>query len=129
MAFDAIVALDGNFNRAVPILGALAKAANEGPYGQAHAISADGSSVFKTSRGWTRYLANNGGAYAESVLITLFGYNPTFLASQLPTPILAGKFRGLTGTLACIRAPGPILNFITAILTDKGVVYQQDEAC
>jgi hypothetical protein len=54
LSFDALTALDGGFNASVPFLTALAAAANEGPYGQAHGVAVDGVSVFKTTGGCNR---------------------------------------------------------------------------
>ena len=65
---DAFAALSGSFGATVPFLKSIADSTREGPFGQAKAIAPDGASVFKTQGGWTRYLANNGGAFAETIL-------------------------------------------------------------
>lgn len=131
MAFDALSSLAG-FDASLEYLSNL-KGADEGPFGQAHGITSDGQSVFKTTGGCNRYIANNGASFAESVLRVIFGYEPVYFATTDPTPTLANVTRGkLTGTLSCIR--GPVINgssprFATATLTAEGVSYQWSEGC
>jgi len=131
MAFDALSSLAG-FDASLEYLSNL-KGADEGPFGQAHGITSDGESVFKTTGGCNRYIANNGASFAESVLRVIFGYEPVYFATTDPTPTLANVTRGtLTGTLSCIR--GPVINgssprFATATLTAEGVSYQWAEGC
>ena len=131
MAFDALSSLAG-FDASLEYLSNL-KGADEGPFGQAHGITSDGQSVFKTTGGCNRYIANNGASFAESVLRVIFGYEPVYFATTDPTPTLANVPRGkLTGTLSCIR--GPVINgssprFATATLTAEGVSYQWAEGC
>ena len=131
MAADALAALSGNFVAATPFLVGVAGAAEEGPYGQAHGVSEDGGTVFKTTEGWTRYQANNGAAFAESLLVTWFGYSPEYSSSgnsssggggALPTPLLQGADRGVRGSLSCIQGPGSV-GYTTATLTSQGVQY------
>jgi hypothetical protein len=130
MAFDALTALAG-FNASINFLAGL-RGADEGPFGQAHGIAAD-ESVFKTTGGCNRYIANNGASFAESVLHVLFGYEPSYFADSDPQPALAGAPRGaLTGTLACIRGPsigGAAPRFATATLSAAGVSYAWSDAC
>ena len=38
----------------MPFLAGVAGVAGEGPYGQAHEVTADGGGAYKTSSGWTR---------------------------------------------------------------------------
>jgi hypothetical protein len=131
MAFDALTSLAG-FDAGLAFLAGL-RGADEGPFGQAHGVASDGTSVFKTTGGCNRYVANNGAAFAESVLHMVFGYEPPFAAAGDPQPALAGVPRGsLRGTLSCIRGPsinGSAPRFATATLTDKGVSYEWTSAC
>ena len=50
LSADALVGLSGSFAAATPFLVAMAGAADEGPWGQAHAISPVDGSIFKTKR-------------------------------------------------------------------------------
>ena len=125
MSADALVALDGGFSAALPFLVGVAGAADEGPYGQAHAIDGGGA-PFKTSDGWTRYQANNGAAFAETVLAVVFGFSPGYNGSV--APLLAGADRGVAGTLSCIRGPGA-RGFATATLSPAGVAYAWAPSC
>ena len=131
MAFDALTALAG-FNASIEYLAAL-RGADEGPYGQAHGVSADGSSVFKTTGGCNRYIANNGASFAESVVHVIFGYEPPYFAVTDPQPTLADVPRGgLTGTLSCLRGPsieGAPPRYATATLTAIGVTYSWAAEC
>lgn len=113
----------------MPFLAAVAGAADEGPFGQAHAIAPDGTSTFKTTQGWTRYIANNGGAFAESIVGRVFGFEPQWLASgdALPAPLQPAQERGLRGTLACVRLASG--RHMTATLTDAGVEFAWDASC
>jgi hypothetical protein len=131
MAADALTALAG-FNASVPFLAGL-RGADEGPWGQAHGVASDGASVFKTTGGCNRYIANNGASFAESVLRVLFGYEPEFLVSADPQPALADAPRGgLTGQLHCIRGPsigGAPPRFATATMSATGVAYSWGDTC
>lgn len=131
MAFDALTYLAG-FNASLMYLGSL-RGADEGPFGQAHGIASDGESVFKTTGGCNRYIANNGAAFAESVLHVVFGYEPDFFSASDPQPALASVPRGnLLGTLACIRGPainGSAPRYATATLSAGGVVYAWEDTC
>lgn len=130
MTADGLAALEGFFLAATPFLVGVAGAAGEGPYGQAHgvwpSVGEEPEAVFKTSDGWTRYQANNGAAFAETVLVTFFGYSPLYNSSNStsvpPAPLLPGADRGVRGTLACIRGPGST-GYTTATLTPQGVQY------
>ena len=80
---EALSIVDGNWSRSLPFLRAVAaNAGAEGPFGQAHALeneNATGSAsgnAFKTARGATRYVADNGGSFAETIVRNLFGYQP-----------------------------------------------------
>jgi hypothetical protein len=107
----------------------------EGPFGQAKEISADNTTAFKTYLGMTRYLANNGGGFAEAVLRTVFGYEPSWLLAAPPQPLppLASQPRGVAGTLSCIRGPGtaPPYAFATATLGSggNGVTWTWGDSC
>ena len=69
-------------------------------------------------------MANNGGAFVDVVLRTLFGYEPGWLAAAPPSPALSDWPRaGLSGELSCIRAPGEGGVYGTATLTSSGVSY------
>ena len=130
MAFDALSALAG-FNESVPYLAGL-RGADEGPFGQAHGIAADGKTVFKTTGGCNRYIANNGAAFAEAILHTLFGYEPGYSATTDPQPVNQGARAGLTGTLTCIRGPvigGAPPRYATATLSSAGLAYVWADAC
>jgi len=128
LAFDALTALGGGFAASLPFLEAVAASAREGPFGQAKAIGPDGASVFKTSDGWTRYLANNGGAFAESIVTRVFGFDPAWGGpSGGARPLLPGAPRGVRGTLSCVRDAGG--GYFTATLDESGVVYAPDGAC
>ena len=131
MAFDALTSLAG-FNASLAYLAQL-RGADEGPFGQAHGIASDGASVFKTTGGCNRYIANNGASFAESVLHVVFGYEPAFFATSDPQPALAGVPRGaLRGMLSCIRGPsinGSAPRYATATLTAAGVSYEWADAC
>jgi len=136
MCADALAGLAGGFGAATPFLVAVAGAAGEGPYGQAHGLSnsnsSDDGSVFKTADGWTRYTANNGAAFGESLLVTWFGFSPGYYSGgsaeeggggyPLPSPLLPGADRGLRGSLHCIQGPGSA-GYTTATLTSEGVEY------
>lgn len=126
LTFDALTALGNGFGASLPFLEAVAATSMEGPFGQAKAIGPDGTSVYKTSDGWTRYLANNGGAFAESIVTRVFGFDPSW--GSVVQPLLPGAPRGLRGTLSCIRIAGG--GYITATLQDSGgVVFAPDSAC
>eukprot|EP00047_Mylnosiga_fluctuans_P006723 m.248685 g.248685 ORF g.248685 m.248685 type:complete len:756 (+) comp15813_c0_seq1:800-3067(+) len=132
ITINALVLLTGDFNLSVSILASIGITTLEGPFGQAKAVPqtpADTYPPFKTALGWTRYLANNGGAFADSILTHLAGYQPGWLDPALPRPALAGVPRGLTGTLACIRGPGPQVRFATAQLDGAGVTYSWSDTC
>ena len=74
------------------------------------------------------YLANNGAAFAESVLRVVFGYEPSWLAGTDPAgPTLANATRGVSGTLSCVR--GPSGAYLTATLTNTGVDYAWSPTC
>jgi hypothetical protein len=131
MAFDALTSLAG-FNASLPFLAGL-RGADEGPWGQAHGVAGDGASVFKTTGGCNRYIANNGAAFAESVLRVVFGYEPEYIAAADPQPVAAGAPRGgLTGALHCIRGPavgGAAPRYATATLSAAGVAYAWADSC
>ena len=128
LLFEALTALEGGFAGSLPFLLCVAGVAEEGPLGQAHELSgADASGPpFKTTSGWTRALANNGAAFAEAVLRTVFGYDPPWGggggAAGLQ-PAFAGLRRwGLEGSqLLGIRAPGG--GYVDATLTEEGVSF------
>lgn len=125
LLFEALTALDGGFNGSVPFLLGAARAAALGPFGQANELDAAGV-PFKTANGWTRALANNGGAFAEAILRTLFGFDPPWLlrdAARDVRPSYPGLRRwGLEGsTLTGIRlADG---SYVDAELTEAGVAF------
>lgn len=98
--------LRGGFPDALGLLTGTAAVTREGPYGQAHMLDAALSGAYKTSSGWTRYTSNCGGAYAEVVVRTFFGYEPGWLAQSGPAPALADWPRGVNATLSCLRGPG-----------------------
>jgi hypothetical protein len=131
MAFDALTSLSG-FTKSLEYLSNI-RGADEGPFGQAHGITSDGSSVFKTTGGCNRYIANNGASFAESVLRVIFGYEPVYFTKNDPSPILSNVSRnGLLGTLTCIRGPsigGAAPRFATATLTSVGVTYLWSDVC
>jgi hypothetical protein len=75
-----------------------------------------------------RYLANNGAAFAESMLRVIFGYEPSWLGGTDPTgPTLPNASRGLQGSLSCIR--GPSGAYLTATLAESGVDYVWGPTC
>ena len=124
LLFEALTALDGGFGASVPYLAGVAGVARDGPFGQAHEVAADNSTVFKTASGWTRYTANNGASFAEVVLRTLFGYAPAWLpeaGAPLAPPAYANAPRGVNGTLYGIRLPSGA--HINAVLTAGGVRF------
>ena len=102
----------------------------EGPFGQAKEISTDNETAFKTYDGMTRYLANNGGAFAENILRTVFGYEPLWLEHDVRrVPALSNWSRGVRGTLHCVRGPGGH-QYGTAVLDDDvGVVFEWGPHC
>lgn len=126
LLFEALTLLDGGFASSVPYLAGVSAVSADGPFGQAHEIAADNTTAFKTSNGWTRYVANNGASFAEVVLRTLFGYSPTWAAlpdGALPTPALSAEPRGIGGSLFGVRLPGTSGRTIDAELTAAGVAY------
>lgn len=129
LLFSALTALDGGFGRSVPLLKGLADVARDAPYGQAKQVVAGGAGVIKPVNGWTRGLANNGAAFAEEVVKTLFGYTPPWLPGAdggdwkaALVPAFAGVPRGLRGVLAGIRLPDGT-SFMNATLTPAGVEF------
>jgi len=127
LLFEAMTTLDGGFNASVPYLRGVAAAARRGPFGQAHQIDAATGAVYKPVNGWTRAVANNGGAFAEGIVRTLFGFSPPWGGDWRRTlaPAFAGVPRGngLEGArLTGIRAPGGE-GYVDATLTAGGVEF------
>jgi hypothetical protein len=120
--FQALTALDDGFNRSLPFFLATAAVTHEGPYGQAHQITLNNRTAYKTKAGFTRYLANNGGGFAEAIITTVFGYAPTYeQSSRPPRDAWAGRDRHLNGTLLNLRdAHGQYWN---VYLTPTGAEY------
>jgi hypothetical protein len=136
MAAQALAQLDGDFTRATPFFLGTAPAARLGPYGQANAVQqvttaghgphdpADphgqfGVAAFKTTRGADRYTALAGGAWAEVILHTFFGWRPSPAAaiasdsrkddvgsSAEPALWRSGVGRGVTAELLWLRMAG-----------------------
>lgn len=145
ITFDAIVSLDQGFSLAASFLANLAVVTDEGPMGQAHAIQSDGISVFKTTGGCNRYIANNGAAFGESILRYFFGYEPTYIIDSSVTnvsnwvPLFGNVSRGITGTLSCIRGPlltnnndnnnGTTFLYLTSTLTMEGIAWEWSTDC
>jgi hypothetical protein len=146
MAFDAIVSLESGFGSAIPFLAGLAAAVDEGPFGQAHAVTADGYGVFKTTDGCIRYIADDGAGFAESVLRVLFGYDPGYFgnapggggnsSSSSWSPAFANATRGsLSGSMRCVRAPAAGGNmsapprFLSLTLDEGTVGWAWDDGC
>jgi hypothetical protein len=140
MLADAMVGLEGGFGSALPFLANLAQGAEEGPFGQASAVAADGVGVFKTSGGCIRYIADDGTAFAESILRVVFGYEPGFGANapgapgSTWTPSLPSAPRGtLSGSMRCVRAPasdpGAAPQYLSLTLTNGVVGWAWDAGC
>jgi hypothetical protein len=128
LLFEALTALDGGFGRSLPLLKGLADVARDAPYGQAKQVTAGGA-VVKPVNGWTRGLANNGAAFAEEVVKTVFGYAPPWLPGAdggdwkaALQPAFAGAPRGVSGVLAGIRLPDGT-SYMNATLTPTGVEF------
>jgi hypothetical protein len=142
MAFDALVSLDGgSFDAALSYLANLAAAVEEGPFGQAHAITNDGYGVFKTTDGCIRYIADDGASFAESILRVVFGYDPGYF-SDAPgatnsswQPAYPGVLRGtLSGTMRCVRSPASAdaadpPKYLTLTLTQGALSWAWDPTC
>ena len=127
LLFEALTALDGGFERSMPVLKGLADVARDAPYGQAKQISGGGR-IIKPVNGWTRGLANNGAAFAEAVIGSVFGYEPPWLPGRdgenwraALKPAFAGAPRGVGGVLAGIRLPDG--GYMNATLTAGGVDF------
>jgi len=122
LLFEGLTQLQGNFEASLPwLLEISAASAYSGPFGQAHELDETGL-PFKTTNGWTRGLANNGGSFAEVILRTVFGYDPPWGGGGL-LPAFAGVPRkGLEGSkLYGIRLPGGAK--MDAELTAEGVQF------
>ena len=127
MAARALAELDGNFQRATPFFLGTAPAARLGPYGQANAVQVVttpghgphdhddphgrfGVKAFKTTRGADRYTALAGGAWAEIILHSFFGWRPS-LGNGSPNELWRHKVgRGVTGELLWLRTPQGLRN-------------------
>jgi len=94
---EALAVLDGNWSGALRYLEAIgsdAGVASHGPFGQASELEvpnatdpAHAGGAFKTARGATRFLADAGGAFAEVIVRSVFGYDPSAaLTGSLPGP-------------------------------------------
>ena len=128
LLFEALTALDGDFNGSLSFLRGVAGVARAGPFGQAHKVAADGASAYKPVDGWTRAVALNGASFAEVILRTVFGFVPPWLPAAgwraTFAPAYAGVPRSaeLVGSqLLGIRLPdGGVLD---ATLTHEGVAF------
>jgi len=119
----AVVTTDGGFERATPFILGTAPAARLGPFGQASAVQTVGPPVgkfgvpaFKTTRGADRYTALAGGAWAELIIGTVFGWRPRVDGSVKLWR--ASVPRGVTGVLRNVRLPNGAAQNIS--LTERG---------
>jgi len=124
---EAFFVLDGNFSTTLDYLRALGSEAGvtwEGPFGQASMLEvpdalepAHAGGAYKTTRGATRHTADAGGAFAEVILRSVFGYDPAAVLTGRPLePSPASlhellsrpdkKRRGLKARLSNVRLPG-----------------------
>ena len=107
----------------MPFILGTAPAARLGPFGQASAVQTVGPPVgkfgvpaFKTTRGADRYTALAGGAWAELIIGTVFGWRPRvdggvkLWRASVP--------RGVTGVLRNVRLPNGAAQNIS--LTERG---------
>ena len=128
----AVVTTDGGFERATPFILGTAPAARLGPFGQASAVQTVGPPVgkfgvpaFKTTRGADRYTALAGGAWAELIIGTVFGWRPRVDGSVKLWR--ASVPRGVTGVLRNVRLPNGAAQNIS--LTERGPrVAKTDDA-
>ena len=102
-----------------------AKVIDNGPYGQADWVIPGGTGTFKdVVPSGTRYTANNGAAFAEAILKTVFGYQASIAGVQTAStmPLWAPReARGISATLYNLRLPNGTLVAICA--TALGVDY------
>ena len=121
---------------ALALLRGTAAATLEGPFGQAHelrqptcsstAASASSNATcaatgctcahappFKSYRLMTRYLADNGGAFVDVIIRSLFGYAPAWSATSpaaLLDELTMGEPRGVAAELRYVRTPFGVAN-------------------
>lgn len=122
MAAQSLAELDGDFRRATPFFLGTASAARLGPYGQANAVQVVttagygphdhddphglfGIKAFKTTRGADRYTALAGGAWAEIILHSFFGWRPGLQDGGTNELWRSTVARGVTGELLWLRTP------------------------
>ena len=87
-----------------------AAATYEGPFGQAHELREDGvdGPPFKSFRGYTRYVADNGAAFLDATLRGLGALSPQWAVRE-PADLLdavgASSPRGVNAQLVHVRTP------------------------
>jgi hypothetical protein len=138
LAAQALAELDGDFERATPFFLGTASAARLGPFGQANAVQvvttpgygphdpadphgAFGVAAFKTTRGADRYTALAGGAWADVIVRSFFGWRPRVSGGH-DQPWRPQLGRGVTGELLNVRVQSGGLVNIT--LSAHGPSYQ-----
>jgi hypothetical protein len=105
----ASFARQGDLASAEQLLVRFAAVAQRGPYGQAHGIRADPSQPAYKPFEFTLYNEIAGGAFAETLLLFVFGLQPTAasLATRTPPPLFMPQApRTLAGTLSHVRWQG-----------------------
>lgn len=137
LAVEGLAFLQGHWSTATQLLVAIANNTYEGPFGQAHLVPQDpvppytphdGLPAYKPVLGLTRYVADCGGAFADVVVRSLFGYSPAMqwppagggepagdVAAQL---LRASAPRGFDGRLSNVRTP---LGLATITSSDAGL--------
>lgn len=60
LCVEALGIVDGDWANALQFLRDTSAVTHRGPYGQAHELPPDAPSAFKTKRGFTRFIADNG---------------------------------------------------------------------
>eukprot|EP00966_Prymnesium_polylepis_P088320 2043681-Prymnesium_polylepis.1 len=101
---------EGSPTGALALLRGAAVSTWEGPFGQAHELRQPCATnprcallpPFKTHRGFTRYVADAGGAFADVIIRSLFGFAPKWEA-QAPAELIdeqsAAEWRGIRAEL------------------------------
>eukprot|EP00048_Salpingoeca_helianthica_P004324 m.75816 g.75816 ORF g.75816 m.75816 type:complete len:782 (-) comp13146_c0_seq1:57-2402(-) len=122
----AACARQGSLPLAEALLQRFAAVARRGPYGQAHGIWADPAQPAYKPFDFTLFNEMAGGAFAEVLLLFVFGLQPdrASLASPQPPPLFAPTTpRSLTGTLTHVRWQGRLY---TATAGPDGVLWTRE---
>ena len=107
LASEALADLSGNFADMLRLLRGAESATREGCFGNNHLISDSGRPIKTLNNGV--YIANNGVSFGDVIVRTLFGFDPQWLAADIPHAELYLRDvprGGFSGTLSGVRFLG-----------------------